>query len=227
MSSPVEPASPAEDSSVVLAPPPRRHALGLPAGSVRAILALGVLGLLWAITLRYDSSDVPLAERKLPLAFIYLQFLMILIFAHFFAAHGSTIGPRVSRRSPLGLPRGSIRFVLLAGYLGLAVYLYQTQPEFSFPASGPFILLVGLLLGGFVLGHVSSGVMRVVGRGQLPDWFQDFEAWVALLALFALGILLIVYLFINPSVSEKYKLDMPTLQAWLAAAVGFYFGARS
>src|SRR5262249_40544972 len=104
--------------------PPRRHALGLPAGSIRALLAFGVLALLWALLLNYvrqkgEGADLP----KLPVDFIYLQYLMILILAHFFTAHGHTIGPKVSTGSPLGLPRGSIRFLLLLGVLGLAYYL--------------------------------------------------------------------------------------------------------
>jgi hypothetical protein len=216
------------ESSSVIIETPRRHALGLPAGSVRALLALAVLGLMWALVLRYDNADTPVSQRLLPLPFVYLQFLMVLILAHFFSAHGKTIGPVVSRRSPLGLPRGTVRFLLLAGYLGMAGYLYQTQPNFEFPTSGgPFILLMGLLVTGYILGHLSSGIMRIVGRGRLPDWFQDFEAWVALIAMFLMGVLLIVFLVINPSVPEQSKLDMPTTQAWLAGVVGFYFGARS
>jgi hypothetical protein len=224
MATPIE--APVDLSSDTLAAPPR-HAFGLPAGSVRALLALGVLGLMWALVLRYDNLDTPIAQRRLPLPFIYLQFLMVLIIAHFFTAHGKSIGSVVSRRSPLGLPRGTVRFLLIAGYLTMAGYLYYTQPNFEFPDSGPFILLMGLLIGGYLLGHVTSGFARWVGRGQLPAPFQDIQAWLALVALFGMGILLVVSLFINPTVSEPYKLEMPTTQAWLAAVVGFYFGARS
>jgi hypothetical protein len=215
------------DEPVTSAVAPQRHALGLPAGSIRALLALSVLGLLWAIVLRYQYGATPLPDVKLPLQFIYLQFLMVLILAHFFASHGSTIGPRVSRRSPLGLPRGSVRLLLLAGYLGLAAFLFKMEPEVEFPSSGSFILLVGLLISGFFLGHLLTGLMRVLGHGQLPDWFVDFEAWVALLAVFGLGALLIVHVIINPSLPETIKLQLPTWEAALAAVVGFYFGARS
>src|SRR4051794_29926942 len=93
-------------------PPPPRHALGLPAGSVRALLALSVLGLLWTIALN------PKRQATLPLDFLYLLVLMVLIPAHYFAAHGSTIGRNVSGgSSALGLPSGSVRFILLAGFL--------------------------------------------------------------------------------------------------------------
>src|SRR4051812_32540137 len=73
------------------APPPvqTRHALGLPAGSVRALLAFGILGLSWLLVWRYSTAS----DTKLPLEFIYLQYLGVLILAHFFAAHGGSIGP--------------------------------------------------------------------------------------------------------------------------------------
>src|SRR5260370_37946074 len=74
---------------------PRRHALGLPAGSVRALLAFMVLGLLWALA--YSAQ-----EKDLPVTFVYLQYLMVLILAHYFAAHGSSIGGQTHTRSPLG-----------------------------------------------------------------------------------------------------------------------------
>src|SRR5260370_3205132 len=69
------------------APPRPRHALGLPAGSVRAMLALSVLGVLWALV--YGAEHL---HEKLPLTFVSLMFLMTLILAHYFAAHGNTIG---------------------------------------------------------------------------------------------------------------------------------------
>jgi hypothetical protein len=223
MATPVE--SPVKSSGTDSWPP--RHALGLPAGSVRALLALGVLGLMWGVALRQQSGETPPLGKKLPLAFVYLQFLMVLILAHFFAAHGSTIGRRVSNWSPLGLPRGSVRLILLAGYLGLAAFLYRTQPKLEFPDSGPFVVMVGLLITGFFAGHVLTGIMRVLGRGRLPDWFVDFQAWVALVSLFGLGALVLIHVFINPTVPEGVKIDIPTLESILGALVGFYFGARS
>jgi len=73
-------------------PPQRRHALGLPAGSIRALLGLGVLGMLWLLALTSRS-------HQLPEVFTYLMLLMILILAHYFAAHGKTVGRAVSERS--------------------------------------------------------------------------------------------------------------------------------
>src|SRR4051794_34331829 len=204
--------------STMPAPPPRRHALGLPAGSIRALLALGILGLLWGLALKNP--------HELPKSFIYLLFLMLLILAHYFAAHGKSVGP-VRERSALGLPRGSIRFLLMAGFLGLAFYLYHTGSEFVSPPSGDFIFLIALLLSGFFVGYVLTSLMAVLGGGRLPAWFQDVQAWFALLGLLGLLVLVVIYVIINPSLAEGPRLNVDQLEAFLAAIVGFYFGARS
>ena len=71
----------------------RRHALGLPAGSVRALLAFMVLAVLWLLAL-YGLTP----SGQVPLTFIYLQYVMILILAHFFAARWCCRGRRRSGR---------------------------------------------------------------------------------------------------------------------------------
>ena len=71
-------------------------------------------------------------KKNVPLAFVYLQFLMMLILAHYFAAHGSSMGPKTGSGSALGLPRGTIRFVLLVGYLGLAWFLFKERASLAF-----------------------------------------------------------------------------------------------
>src|SRR5262249_2836036 len=99
--------------------PMPRHALGLPAGSIRALLAFGVLAALWVVVWTFGRENEEIRKRQ-SITFFYLQSLMLLITASFFASHGSTIGPHISIGSPLGLPRGSVRFLLIVGYLGLA-----------------------------------------------------------------------------------------------------------
>jgi len=182
------------------------------------VLGLVVLALLWAMALKFP--------QQLPLSFIYLQFLMLLILAHYFAAHGKSMG-HVRQRSALGLPRGSVRLLLLVGYLGLAVYLYHTGSTFEFPQSGPFFFLVAVLLSGFFVGYVITALMGGVSGGQLPAWFQDFQAWVALLGLLGLVVLVMVYVIIKPSLAEDTPLNVDQFEAILAGLVGFYFDARS
>lgn len=206
------------------APPPQRvrqrHALGLPAGSVRALLAFMVLGTLWCLVLFTK-------DEQIPVAYVYLQYVMILILAHYFAAHGNSISPGQSPEgSPLGLPRGSVRFLLLAGFLGLVAWLFYHPRAVEAPPAAPLVL--PLVLGsGFFLGFLVTRLVRAVSRGGLPFWFQDIEAWVALLAMLGLGVILLVRIFINRDLAEDIKLDLTHVETGVAAVVGFYFGARS
>src|SRR5262245_42133147 len=130
--------------------PAPRHALGLPAGSIRALLGLGILGLSWGIALTYGKDE------KLPLVFVYLQILMLLVLASFFAAHGKTIGAHVSRSSPLGLPRGVVRLLLLAGYAGLGAFLYYHGRELELEPHSRVWFALLLVTAGFFLGHIVS-----------------------------------------------------------------------
>jgi hypothetical protein len=206
--------------------PPPRHALGLPAGSIRALLAFTVLGLLWLLALRPVLGEKPI-EYELPSAFVYLLILLVMILAHFFAAHGGSIRSTVSQRSPLGLPRGSVRFLLLCGTLGLGAYLYHEQPKFQEPSQSAFVLFFLLTISAFFLGHILTGALRSMSGGVVPFWFQDVQAWAALLSLGCLTVILIVQVFINPRVLEDTRINLSVLESILAALVGFYFGARS
>lgn len=201
----------------------RRHALGLPAGSIRALLTCVVFGLLAALLLTNKQAEVPLLYN-------YLWSLLLLIVAHYFASHGNTIGhPEAAGAHPWGLPRGTFRFLLIAGFIGLIAWLfYNHQPFFEevpqTSAAIPFVLLAGFFLG--------VCVARLVGwatRGEGPPaWFQDLQAWVALIALLLLAGQVIILVFINPTVApENQILQSGHLEGAFAAVVGFYFGARS
>jgi hypothetical protein len=203
------------------APQYRRHALGLPAGSVRALLAFMVLAVLWLLAL-YGQTD----QGKLPLTFVYLQYVMILVLAHFFAAHGNTIGQHISARSPLGLPAGSVRFLLLAGYVGLIVWLIYNRREFEESPEGKLTMPL-VLVSGFILGFVVTKMVHVVSGPQLPFWFQDVQAWVALLSMLGLTILVLVHTVINPTLQLSQQITTGTVETIVAGLVGFYFGARS
>lgn len=60
-----------------------RHPLGLPAGSVRAVLAVAIAALFWTILLLPESWNIPV-----PL-FLYFLSIMVLLF---FFGHGKSIG---------------------------------------------------------------------------------------------------------------------------------------
>src|SRR5207249_2205366 len=96
-----------------------RHPLGLPAGSVRATIALLIVGLFWALLL------IP-AEKQIPIP-LFLYFCSALILLFFFA-HGKSISPAPGQKAPWGLPRGTFRFLIVAGTMAVfGVYYYQHQ----------------------------------------------------------------------------------------------------
>jgi hypothetical protein len=196
----------------------RRHPLGLPAGSVRALLALLVLGVLWLLALRPD--------QQIPVVYVYLQYVMILILASFFAAHGSSIGRHISQHHPLRLPGGTVRFVLLTGYLALVAWLFYNKAEFEPMPTAPLILPL-VLLTAFFLGYLTTRLVKAVStNGIPPDWFQDVQAWLALLAMLGLAVI-VLSVFIRPTIRADLQFDTMYLEMGVSAILGFYFGARS
>lgn len=207
-------------------PPPTRHALGWPAGSIRALLGLGVLAYMWFLALSTGPDGKRLlVNPEASLAFVSLICLSIMIMTHYFTVH------RVREQgglSALGLPRGSVRFLLLVGYVGLGYYMWQHPDAIdSFQMPDPKLALrLGLVLvAGFFLGYVITGAMRWLYPQQLPPWFLDVQAWFALLGLILLGVLMLGRL-INLGL-PKTQIDFLLVEAILAGIVGFYFGARS
>jgi hypothetical protein len=120
-----------------------------------------------------------------------------------------------------------VRFILIVGYLGLTYFLYKTGAEFEMPQSTEYALPTALLLTGYLLGHIISGILTRLGGGVPPAWYQDVEAWIALLAVMGLGIIVVVRLLINTTLPMEDRLDVQVMETSLAAIVGFYFGARS
>lgn len=211
-----------------LTAPHQRHALGMPAGSVRALLAFGVLAYLWILVLTVgDEGRTLLTQKDASETFLFLQLLMVLILAHFFSAHGRTIGAAVSRRSPLGLPRGSVRFLLLGGYLGMLYYTYRDQTHLLVPDKPDLIFFLGAILVAFILGHALTGLVRRFYGEVIPAAFQDVQAWFALVGLTMLGVVVLMRLVINTSLPLEGQLGLARIEAVMAGMISFYFGARS
>ena len=204
--------------------PARRHALGLPAGSVRAAHVVGVVALVCAIIMIPSRGELPTA---IPPYLVYLLFVML---GHYFAAHGVTIATRDDPSpSPLFLPGGVIRFLIVIALIACFAWkLYDKPAELTaqFEASltalkaQPYLPLV--ILGGFFLGII---VRAIVGLDNPSAGLQDFEALVSLIALIGLVIAGLIHLVIIPSLPEP--VDMPLWEACLGGVIAFYFGERS
>jgi hypothetical protein len=226
--SPVTPPIPGLDDSNRRVPPSvgdTRYPLGLPAGSVRAFLAFSVLGLLWALVLTYRGQELP------PI-YPYLQFLIALILAHYFAAHGSSIGGPARQRSPLFLPRGSVRLLLTAGIVGLIVWFIYHWEEYGAAAVLPTLpyQLPIALLSGFLAGYIIHRIVHKLSGENFPFWFQDVEAWLALVSVLALAGALVFHVLILPSLDNPDQWEFKHSEITnpiLAGIISFYFGARS
>jgi hypothetical protein len=204
------------------ATPLKRHALGLPAGSIRSVLALMVVALVCIVLL------VPNRQGNMAPIPPYLIYLIFMILGHFFAAHGHTIGS--GQHSPLYLPAGFVRIVIILALGGALAWRGFSDPsglEGQFQKSvvelgtQPYLPL--LLLGGFFLGVL---VRMVVGRENPPIFLQDAEAWLSLLAVVGMTIAAIIHGIINPSLGGD-PASAPHWEGFLAVMIAFYFGERS
>jgi hypothetical protein len=199
-----------------------RHALGWPQGSIRAILALMVVGLVCALML------IPAREQPTPIP-AYLIYLLFLVLGHYFAARGHARGqPDAWGRQPLWLPRGSIRLILLVSMTGTCIYRYGTDSagfEAQWPESVDSLKEVPLLPAVVLMGFFIGVVVRTLIGQQPPAVFQDLEAWLSLIAVMLMAVAAMIHLVINPSLTEHLN---PTVwEGILAGVVAFYFGERS
>ncbi len=204
------------------------HALGLPAGSVRAFLAVVVFATVWGMLLVRPSQEVP----------DYLSDLMFVIMGHYFATRKRSAAVGVSGDEagppPLYLPRGSIRLVLAAGSAAVAAVLYQRGVLTRIDRNPGVTTL--LLIGGFLFGVILNTVVgwwrARVNRGHRA--IEDMQALAAIGAGLVLVALVWNRLFpIMPpdEVDALFKgwghLGRLGPEHLLAAVIGFYYGSRS
>jgi hypothetical protein len=199
-----------------------RHALGWPPGSVRALLAIMVVGLVCALMLIHQPTPVPIPA--------YLIYLMFLVIGHYFAARGSSRGDADSwNRQPLNLPRGCVRLLLLIALCATSIYKYVTDPdgfEKQWLESVTSLKDVPMLPIVILMGFFVGAVLRMLIGRHPPAWYQDLEAWVALISVLLMSVATLIHLVISPSLQAPI-LSMPIWECILSAVVAFYFGARS
>src|SRR5437660_8252089 len=92
-----------------------RHPLGLPAGSVRSVIAFLITGLLCTILLLPPEQPV-----RVPLFVYFLTSLVLAFFTAF--SGGITLNPR--ERPPLNLPRGTARFLIVLAIVATVGWAY-------------------------------------------------------------------------------------------------------
>jgi hypothetical protein len=189
--------------------------LGLPVGSVRAMLTLFVVAIVTVSVARGHDLDL-----------IWTETLLIALAHYFTSRRFVSLPPEVLKRiqeeglvekegNPLFLPRHSIRLLILAAFIGLGVFLYK-QHRLMEPRA---VSLLGIVAA-YVLGAMFRGVGAWFGSrtGRRPSsaW-GDFKAIVVLLAVGIAGIpeLFDVPDFL-PAMAHRVALGMML----------FYFGSR-
>lgn len=193
--------------------------LGLPPGSVRGMLSLFIVVQFWLLLALPESRHVPVPVNL---------YLLMTFVAIFFVSHGKTIAdPASSHPSPLHLPAGSIRLIIVGGTAAIVGFLYVNHPERLVermrPAEGQFVYwpaIVGAYVGGFLLGYF----FRIMPFRQ--NWaFQSFLAWMSILAMVLLFVEIFIQAFINPTL--KHQFDLRTWEAVVTGVTACYFATRS
>ncbi len=192
-----------------------RPPLGLPSGSVRALLTLLVV-LVVIVQVGRGQEVGPL----------WTETLMIVLAHYFTSRRFVNLSPEMLRRleaegqletesNPLHLPRHSIRILLAVAFLGLAVYLYREHRLLDVQP----LSILGVVFA-YLLGVTARGLWTWASRGR-PT--AGSRRWEDLKALVVLGVLLFT--------SLAYLLERPDLVSHhlLNATLGlvlFYFGSR-
>jgi len=190
--------------------------LGLPKGSVRALLTLLIVsvvchelysgrsvGVFWSETLMIALAHYFTSRRFVDLPQDVIKRL---------EAEGHL--PRES--SPLYLPRNSIRLIITAAFVGLGIQLYrkwQTIPAVALPVLGVvFAYSIGLLT-----GRIWKRLFRSKPNSKISVWWNNAKA---LLVLAALTVTAVAHL------TQQADLIPEQFTNITLGLVLFYFGSR-
>lgn len=188
-----------------------RHALGLPGGSVRALLALGVVGSVCGLLLRDPAAALP----------EHLEGLLFVVLGHYFAARAQSSTAPADGPPPLWLPRGTVRLLLIGALLGVGVHFFR-QGEAAAQRGVVTLVLAGAFILGLLLTRLGRWIRRVLPRRFRV--LEDIRALVGLAALAALAAHAFHPVLPGPEVLGLGRLGP---EQALAGLVGFYFGSRS
>ena len=195
--------------------------LGLPIGSVRALLTLIVLTVVIINFARGREVDV-----------LWIETLLIALAHYFTSRRFISLPPDVierleqegviePERHPLFLPRNSIRTMIVAAFIGLAVYLYLEQrlvmPQDA--ASLQAASLLGIVFA-YLLGSIVRGIRHWTNRRRTAapsGTWGDIKALVVLIVL------------VLAAVPELMAQPLNIPKAFHQVALGlmlFYYGSR-
>ena len=193
----------------------RRSPLGLPSGSIRALLTLVIVAVV--------AAEV---ARGRAVATLWTETLMIAL-AHYFSTRRFIQLPADAARrleeegllereaNPLYIPRHSIRTIVVATFMGLAVYLYQQGRLFEPGALS-------------ILGTVSAYFIGVIVRGASMWWTKGRTTLVSHRWDDAKAVVVMAVMAVTAGAFLLDRHDLipvPARHATLGLVL-FYFGSR-
>jgi hypothetical protein len=192
--------------------------LGLPPGSIRALLTLMTVGFIVIQT-----------ARGIQVSLLWFESLMIVL-AHYFAHRRFvSLSPGVCEKlkaenviddepHPLYLPKHSLPAIIVSAFLGLGIYLAWRR-RLTDPAAIPVLFSVGSYFLGIGFGMLLCWWSRGKPASTTPSWF---EAIKAIVTLSAVSVAIAVQLF---GWQELIPFGAK-LEAMPLALMLFYFGSR-
>ena len=189
--------------------------LGLPVGSVRAILTLFVVSIVTLSVARRHELDP-----------VWTETLLIALAHYFTSRRFVSLTPEVLARiqkegfleqegNPLFLPRHSIRLLIVGSFIALGVFLYRQNRLWESEAVSLLGIVAAYALGA-IARNISSWFGRRTGRRASSGW-GDIKAIIALLAMAVAGV---------PELLSMPDLLPPMIHKISLALMLFYFGSR-
>ena len=189
--------------------------LGLPTGSVRALLTLIVVAVVVTKMVFNRTLD-----------FIWIETLLIALAHYFTSRRFVSLSPETMRRleddgaidrerHPLYLPRNTIRFVIIAAFVGLGIHLYREQRLFEEKTIALLSMVFAYLLGAIV-GGISNWFRLRRSQPASGTW-GDIKALIVLTAILLIAVVEIL---------DQGPMLHPLVERIALGLTLFYFGSR-
>ncbi len=191
--------------------------LGLPTGSVRALLTLIVV----AVVVTKMVFHRPPESISL-----WTETLLIALAHYFTSRRFVSLSPETMRRleddgsidrerHPLYLPKNTIRFLIIAAFVGLGVHLYREGRLFEEKTIALLSMVFAYLLGAIV-GGIANWFHRRRSQPASGTW-GDIKALVVLVSILLIAIVELL---------DQGAMLHPLVERIALGLTLFYFGSR-
>ncbi len=207
-------ASPPKSSSIDIKPPVAYTGqadersvtppLGLPPGSVRALLVVMLVLTLWYLVI---------VQRVVP---DYLADTAFLAIVFYFGERSTREGTGTAKRQPLYMPRGVVRGAIAGGFFSVYAYLWASGRQIP-----PAVTSIVDILAGYTVGVVVSLAVRASTKNTRPGALAAFGHAKALLTLLGVASLCAI------AITGQDAMVPPVYITLMDLLVAFYFGSRA